>query len=211
MAKLRASSRLVRSAEGEERSIGGSALPTHAPAGAGRRRVVGAAAMVALIAAIAGGVALRGSTPGADRRAPADAAQSPPGADVRASAAAPLALTAETAAQLTATVEVPAEALVRVNGEARAVAGGRLDLRGHAGDVFEVEVAHEGAKKTAKVILTSDGKAEPARIELDPAPGARPRGPRGGPGARGTPTSTAQAPTPGEPPTSTTVKPVEHW
>ena len=214
IAKLRADSKQARFAEGDERSISGSAVPADAapadaaPTGSGRRRVVGALAAVAAVAAVAGVVALRGSTSGATAGTTPGAAaggdRGAPSAEPGAGGPGAAARTDAVAAMIAATVEVPADAVVRVNGEVREVTGGRLDLSGHAGDVFEVEVMHDGAKKTVKVVMTSDGKAEPDHIELAAALTVKPKAARtAAPSAQAPPTAATMAPT--------SVKPVDHW
>ncbi len=89
-------SRLSRSVEGEERSIGGSSFTAvNAPSGATRRRFVGAAVTVVALAAIGGGLALRAST--GDERGASPAAPSEPALPVAAAPAlapAPAAFTA---------------------------------------------------------------------------------------------------------------------
>ncbi|WP_437732437.1 serine/threonine-protein kinase [Sorangium sp. So ce1335] len=222
MAELRRESRLSRSVEGEERSIGGSsftaAQAAQAPGGAARRRLVGAAVTAAALAAIGGGLALRASTIDDGRAAPAVAIEPAPPA---APAPAPL------PASFTAVVTLPAEATVRVNGAARPVIDGRLDLTGRAGDTFELEVSRGGATTKQTVFLLSDGSLRPDRIELDPpaqapasasasAHAADPpprrekprRAPRGLSGATGATTSPAASV---PPPAATAVVPVDRW
>ncbi|WP_437687738.1 serine/threonine-protein kinase [Sorangium sp. So ce176] len=217
IAELRRESRLSRSVEGEERSIGGSSFTAaQAAGGAARRRFVGAAAACAALAAIGGGLALRASTADDGHAAPASASEPPP-------PAAPAPAPVPTAASFTAVVTLPEEATVRVNGAARPVSEGRLDLTGKAGDMFEVEVSRGGATTKQTVFMLSDGKLRPDRIELQPpAPASasaaavppprrdKPRrAPRGASDATGASTSPAAPPAP--PPAPTAVMPVDRW
>ncbi|WP_434043282.1 MULTISPECIES: serine/threonine-protein kinase [Sorangium] len=217
IAELRRESRLSRSVEGEERSIGGSSFTAaQAAGGAARRRIVGAAAACAALAAIGGGLALRASTADEGRAAPASASEPPP-------PAAPAPAPVPTAASFTAVVTLPEEATVRVNGAARPVSEGRLDLTGKAGDMFEVEVSRDGATTKQTVFMLSDGKLRPDRIELQPpapasasaAAGPPPRrekprrAPRGASDATGA--STSPAAPPAAPPAPTAVMPLDRW
>ncbi|WP_433929858.1 protein kinase [Sorangium cellulosum] len=219
IAELRRESRLSRSVEGEERSIGGSSFTAaQAAGGAARRRLVGAAVTAAALAAIGGGLALRASTADDGRAAQASASEPPPPA-----APEPAPPPAPTAASFTAVVTLPEEATVRVNGAARPVSEGRLDLTGKAGDMFDVEVSRGGATIKQTVFMLSDGKLRPDRIDLQPpAPAsasaaAEPpprrekprRAPRGASDAAGA--STAPAAPPAAPPAPTAVMPVDRW
>ncbi|MGK3985173.1 serine/threonine-protein kinase [Sorangium sp. So ce136] len=218
ISELRREARLSRSVEGEERSIGGSSFTAaHAAAGAARRRFVGAAVTAVALAAVGGGLALRASTRDAGRAAPASASEP-------ASPAAPAPAAAPTPASFTAVVTLPREATVRVNGAARPVSEGRLDLTGKAGDMFELEVSRAGATTKQTVFMLSDGKVRPDRIELQPiAPAsasvsaAEPaprrekarRPPRGSSPSTGAPASpTASPAAPLAPPA---VVPVDRW
>ncbi|XXY15949.1 serine/threonine-protein kinase [Sorangium sp. So ce216] len=220
ISELRREARLSRSVEGEERSIGGSSFTAaHAAAGAARRRFVGAAVTAVALAAIGGGLALRASTRDAGRAAPAGASEpAPPAAPAPPSAPAP------TPASFTAVVTLPREATVRVNGAARLVSEGRLDLTGRAGDMFELEVSRDGATTKQTVFMLSDGKVRPDRIELQPlAPAsasvsaAEPaprrdkarRPPRGSSPSTGAPASATASPA--APPAPTAVVPVDRW
>ncbi|WP_437503733.1 serine/threonine-protein kinase [Sorangium sp. So ce1099] len=216
ISELRREARLSRSVEGEERSIGGSSFTAaHAAAGAARRRFVGAAVTAVALAAIGGGLALRASTRDPGRAAPASASEPAPPA-----APAP----APTPASFTAVVTLPREATVRVNGAARPVSEGRLDLTGRAGDMFELEVSRDGATTKQTVFMLSDGKVRPDRIELQPlAPAsasvsaAEPaprrekarRPPRGSSPSTGAPASPTASPA--APPAPTAVVPVDRW
>ncbi|WP_437810635.1 serine/threonine-protein kinase [Sorangium sp. So ce1078] len=219
MAALRRESKLARSVEGEERSIGGSSFTAaQAPGGAARRRFVGAAATAIALAAIGGALALRAST-GDEARAPAAVASepAPPAAPIEpAPPAAP--------ASFTAVVTLPKEATVRVNGAARPVSDGRLDLTGRAGDTFELEVSRDGATTRETVFMLSDGRLRPDRIELQPlapasasvsAPEPAPRrdrtrrAPRGSSAPAGVSASSTGAPA--APPAPTAVTPVDRW
>ncbi|XXY54002.1 serine/threonine-protein kinase [Sorangium sp. So ce269] len=214
ISELRREARLSRSIEGQERSIGGSSF-TDAAAGAARRRFVGAAVTAVVLAAIGGGLALRASTRDAGRAAPASASEPAPPA-----APAP----APTPASFTAVVTLPREATVRVNGAARPVSEGRLDLTGKAGDMFELEVSRDGATTKQTVFMLSDGKVRPDSIELQPlAPAsasvsaAEPaprrekarRPPRGSSPSTGAPASPTASPA--APPAPTAVVPVDRW
>ncbi|WP_437795143.1 protein kinase domain-containing protein [Sorangium sp. So ce693] len=155
-------SRLSRSVDGEERSIGGSSFTAvNAPSGATRRRFVGAAVTVIALAAIGGGLALRAST--GDERGASPAAPSEPALPV-AAAPAP----APAPASFTAVVTLPKDATARVNGAARSVSDGRLDLTGNAGDTFEIEVTRGEATTKGTVFMLSDGTIRPDRIDLQP-------------------------------------------
>ncbi|WP_437305144.1 serine/threonine-protein kinase [Sorangium sp. So ce388] len=216
ISELRREARLSRSVEGEERSIGGSSFTAaHAAAGAARRRFVGAAVTAVALAVVGGGLALRASTRDAGRAAPVSASELAPPA-----APAP----APTPASFTAVVTLPREATVRVNGAARPVSEGRLDLTGRAGDMFELEVSRDGATTKQTVFMLSDGKVRPDRIELQPlAPAsasvsaAEPaprrekarRPPRGSSPAAGAPASPTASPA--APPAPTAVVPVDRW
>ncbi|WP_437926013.1 serine/threonine-protein kinase [Sorangium sp. So ce291] len=216
ISELRREARLSRSVEGEERSIGGSSFTAaHAAAGAARRRFVGAAVTAVALAAVGGGLALRATTRDAGRAAPASASEPAPPA-----APAP----APTPASFTAVVTLPREATVRVNGAARPVSEGRLDLTGNAGDMFELEVSRDGATTKQTVFMLSDGKVRPDRIELQPlAPAsasvtaAEPtprrdkarRPPRGSSPSTGAPASPTASPA--APPAPTAVVPVDRW
>ncbi|WP_437830310.1 serine/threonine-protein kinase [Sorangium sp. So ce1153] len=216
ISELRREARLSRSVEGEERSIGGSSFTAaHAAAGAARRRFVGAAVTAVALAAVGGGLALRATTRDAGRAAPVSASELAPPA-----APAP----APTPASFTAVVTLPREATVRVNGAARPVSEGRLDLTGRAGDMFELEVSRDGATTKQTVFMLSDGKVRPDRIELQPpAPAsasvsaAEPaprrekarRPPRGSSPAAGAPASPTASPA--APPAPTAVVPVDRW
>ncbi|WP_437956539.1 serine/threonine-protein kinase [Sorangium sp. So ce119] len=219
IAELRRESRLSRSVEGEERSIGGSSFTAaQAAGGAARRRFVGAAVTAAALAAIGGGLALRASTADDGRAAPASASEPPPPA-----APEPAPPPAPTAASFTAVVTLPEEATVRVNGAARPVREGRLDLTGKAGDMFEVEVSRGGATVKQTVFMLSDGKLRPDRIDLQPpalataSAAAEPpprrekprRAPRGASDAAGA--SASPAAPPAAPPAPTAVTPVDRW
>ncbi|WP_437588250.1 protein kinase domain-containing protein [Sorangium sp. So ce1000] len=212
---LRGESRLSRSAEGEERSIGGSSFTAvSAPSGASRRRFVGAAVTVAALAAI-GGLALRASTGGEERAAPA--APSEPALPVTPAPA-------PTPASFTAVVTLPKEATARVNGVGRPVTDGRLDLTGKAGDTFEIEVSRGGVSTKETVFMLSDGRLRPDRIDLPaPAPPAASvaasepaprrdktrRAPRGASSPVDLATSSTGAPA--APPAPTAVVPVDRW
>ncbi|XYH96246.1 serine/threonine-protein kinase [Sorangium sp. So ce1128] len=216
ISELRREARLSRSVEGEERSIGGSSFTAaHAAGGAARRRFVGAAVTAVALAAIGGGLVLRASTRDAGHAAPA--ATSEPAPSV---APAP----APTPASFTAVVTLPREATVRVNGAARPVSEGQLDLTGKAGDTFELEVSRDGATMKQTVFMLSDGKVRPDRIELQPlapasasAPAAEPaprrekarRPPRGSAPSTGAPASPTASPA--APPAPTAVVPVDRW
>ncbi|WP_438016006.1 serine/threonine-protein kinase [Sorangium sp. So ce315] len=224
LAELRRESRLTRSVEGEERSIGGSsvtAVQAAQPAGgAARRRLVGAAVTAAALAAIGGGLALRASTADDRRVAPAGASDpAPPAAPEPAPPAPP-------PASFTAVVTLPEGATVRVDGAARPVSDGRLDLTGRAGDTFELEVSRGGATTKQTVFMLSDGRLRPDRIELQPPapasasaspPSAEPpprrapprRAPRDASAAPGA--STSPAASPAAPPAPTAVMPVDRW
>ncbi|WP_437277129.1 protein kinase [Sorangium sp. So ce375] len=215
---LRRESKLLRSIEGEERSIGGSSFTAvSAPSGAARRRFVGAAVTAVALAAIGGGLALRASTGDGGRATPA--APSEPALPV---APAP----APTPAPFTAVVTLPKEATARVNGAARPVNDGRLDLTGKAGDTFEIEVSRGGATTKETVFMLSDGRLRPDRIDLpslapaasasvavsEPAPrrDKKSRAPRGAPASDdvATPSSTGA---PAASPAPTAVVPVDRW
>ncbi|WP_437754269.1 protein kinase domain-containing protein [Sorangium sp. So ce1389] len=218
ISELRREARLSRSVEGEERSIGGSSFTAaHAAAGAARRRFVGAAVTAVALAAVGGGLALRASTRDAGRAAPASASEPAP-------PAAPAPAPAPTPASFTAVVTLPREATVRVNGAARPVSEGRLDLTGKAGDMFELEVSRDGATTKQTVFMLSDGKVRPDRIELQPpAPAsasvsaAEPaprrekarRPSRGASPSTGAPASPTASPA--APPAPTAVVPVDRW
>ncbi len=215
MAALRRESRLARSVEGEERSIGGSSFTAaQAPAGAARRRFVGAAVTAVALAAIGGGFALRAST-GGEARAPAAA---------QGERAVPAPAPAPTAASFTAAVTLPKEATVRVNGAARPVSDGRLDLTGKAGDTFELEVIRDGATTRETVFMLSDGRLRPDRIELQPlapasasasVPEPAPRRDRTRRAPRGASppvdVSSSSTGAPAAPPAPTAVMPVDRW
>ncbi|WP_159397841.1 serine/threonine-protein kinase [Sorangium cellulosum] len=157
VAVLRREVKLARSVEGEERSIGGSSFTAAQPhAGAARRRFVGAAAVA--LAVIGGGLALRATTDDGGAPAPAIAAAAP----VAPAPPAP-------PAPFTATLSLPKDASARVDGAAREVSDGRLDLTGNAGDMFEIEVSRGGATTKATVYMLSDGKVHPERLELPPS------------------------------------------
>ncbi|WP_437741745.1 protein kinase [Sorangium sp. So ce1504] len=210
-------SRLSRSAEGEERSIGGSSFTAvKEPSGAARRRFVGAAVTVVALAAIGGGLALRASTGNEPLASPA--APSEPALPV---APAP----APAPASFTAVVTLPKEATARVNGAARPVSDGRLDLTGKAGDTFEIEVTRGGATTKETVFMLSDGTIRPDRIDLQPpAPASasvaasepaprrdrKSRAPRGAlPVAE--PATPSAAGAPAAPSAPTAVVPVDRW
>ncbi|WP_437325234.1 serine/threonine-protein kinase [Sorangium sp. So ce381] len=212
-------SRLSRSVDGEERSIGGSSFTAvNAPSGATRRRFVGAAVTMIALAAIGGGLALRAST--GDERGASPAAPSEPALPV-AVAPAP----APAPASFTAVVTLPKDATARVNGAARSVSDGRLDLTGNAGDTFEIEVTRGEATTKGTVFMLSDGTIRPDRIDLQPpAPASasvaasepaprrdrKTRAPRGAlPVANpATPSATGA---PAAPPAPTAVVPVDRW
>ncbi|WP_437286538.1 serine/threonine-protein kinase [Sorangium sp. So ce406] len=215
IAELRRESRLSRSVEGEERSIGGSSFTAaQAAGGAARRRFVGAAVTAAALAALGGGLALRASTADDGRAAPASASEPPPPA-----APEPAPPPAPTAASFTAVVTLPEEATVRVNGAARPVSEGRLDLTGKAGDMFEVEVSRGGATVKQTVFMLSDGKLRPDRIDLQPpapasasaaaAPPPRREKPQRTP--RGASDAAGASASPAAPPAPTAVMPVDRW
>ncbi|WP_437673486.1 serine/threonine-protein kinase [Sorangium sp. So ce131] len=158
VAALRREVKLARSVEGEERSIGGSSFTAAQPhAGAARRRFVGAAAVV--LAAIGGGLALRATTD--------DGVGAPASAVAAAAPVAPA--PAATPAPFTATLSLPKDATARVDGAARDVSDGRIELTGRAGDMFEIEVSRGGATAKATVYMLSDGKVHPDRLELPPS------------------------------------------
>ncbi|WP_437997365.1 serine/threonine-protein kinase [Sorangium sp. So ce185] len=222
MSALRSESRLARSAEGEERSIGGSSFTaSQAPAGAARRRFVGAAVTAVALAAVGGGLALRASTGGEVRAPPAAQREpAPPAAPAPTPAPAP----APTPASFTAVVTLPKEATVRVDGAERPVSDGRLDLTGQAGDTFEVEVSRGGATTKETVFMLSDGRLLPDRIELEPpatasasaaasAPAPRRDRPRRAPRGSSAPAdgSTSSTGAPAAPPAPTAVMPVDRW
>lgn len=73
---------------------------------------------------------------------------------------------ATAAARVTVKI-VPPEATVRVDGVERAVENGRIELEGVAGDSFEVTARHGQASRTARVVVTRSGNAEPPEIVLD--------------------------------------------
>jgi hypothetical protein len=114
-------------------------------------------------------------------------------------------------------VEVPPDALIRVNGEARPIEGGRLGLSGRAGDVFDVELTREGIREMVRIVMTSDGRAEPARIDLAAAPkSAAPAAPQPRPGSRtkrpgSSPSAAAASPASSPTAPATSVKPVDTW
>ena len=223
MAKLRSAKAGRSAGDATGSTADGSAVSaSDAPAALGvQRRLAGAIAAAALAAAIVGAVVLRGS----GSAGPAAPAAALPGTSAAAQQVAEEAALPPAAPELaahTAVVEIPPGATARVNGEVRAVEGGRLELSGRAGDVFQIEVARgDDNRRDVRVIMTSEGKAEPARIELAAAlpaattatatPGrSRPGAKR--PGAQAA-AGGAAAPAPAQTPaaTSTAVKPVDTW
>ncbi len=187
----------ARAMTGYATSLGGTNLPQDlAPPG---RRFPGLylAVGVALVAAASVGLWSQSQTEPAPLAAPA-----PDGVDVASAAASSSpspSLSAASPKLLEVTVAVtPSTATVTVDGQARALDEGKLELQGTPGDSFEVIVTAAGKHQRTPVVITKNGTAMPQEITL--AIGAGPTRPGGGPtgGQPISPAATASAqPKPG--------------